>query len=164
MLRGFVCAVCLVSLSLLAFCSRSDDPAQKDLVQSQTSQAPLPSDLTITFGEGGGITGLWEGFTVRPDGAVLRWRGRAPDTDPEPAGHLPEGMRRALWAEIRRLDFFNDQSSEVGDLTRFVQVTADNKSHRVQWIPRMGHAQEGHVLTMLYKQCQATAEKAEGPR
>jgi hypothetical protein len=164
MLRGVLYAVCLFSLPLFAFCSQSDDSSQKDLVLSQTGQAPLPSDLTITFGEGGGVTGMWEGFTIHPDGAVLRWHGREPGADPQQAGRLPETTRRALWTEIGRMDFFNNQSSEAGDLTRFVQVIADKKSHRVQWVPQMGHAQEGHVLTVLYKHCQAMVAKAERPQ
>jgi hypothetical protein len=97
---------------------------------------PPPADFALAFGEGGGFTGQWSGHSIRPDGAVIRWHGRAAEENARPIGRLSEERRRALWREIQRLDFFHAASEPQGDLARIVRVTANGTTHEVAWTPR----------------------------
>ncbi|MCK4306419.1 MAG: hypothetical protein KAY24_19410 [Candidatus Eisenbacteria sp.] len=151
--RWLVYLVCLCCLPILASCSRSEQRNSSQTGKSRSSAGALPTDLTIVFGEGGGFTGLWEGYTIQPDGNVLHWRGPVAEQDPQQVGRLSETDRRDLWAKIRQQDFFAQESREPGELTRFFRVTADGKTHQIQWVPQIGTAQDTFVPAELYGHC-----------
>lgn len=120
--------------------------------------ASPPEDFALTFGEGGGFTGQWSGQTVRPDGVVLRWQGRAAEENGMPAGSLTDERRRALWSELQQLDFADAAAANrpKGDLIRFLKVTANGQTRTITWTPQMappGEAPARAPLAEFYERC-----------
>jgi hypothetical protein len=75
--QRFTSTLLVLTLSL-AGCATSRRNSDADM--------RVPTDFSIVCGQGGGITGMWEGHTIRPDGTVLSWAGPAADLNPTPAG------------------------------------------------------------------------------
>jgi hypothetical protein len=122
----------------------------------RTSGSRPPEDFSLSFGEGGGFTGQWLGHTIRPDGVVLQWRGRAAEENGQPVGRLAEEKRRALWLDIQRLGVFNAASDKRGDLVRIVKVTANGKTYTVAWTPKAappGEAPARTPVVEFYERC-----------
>ena len=89
----------------------------------------------IVFGEGGGFTGAWSGFTLHADGNVLHWQGKSAEAEPRSVGRLKLEEVAALWQEIGAQEFFALAEGEPGNLTRFVRVTAAGRTHETRWVP-----------------------------
>ncbi len=130
------------SLLLAGGCSRSPDPK---------SAAALPSDFTVVFGVGGGAIGLWEGYTVQPDGALLSWRGAFAELNPAPAGQLDPAVLRSIWEEVGKANFFENKVRDHGEYEHFIRVTAGGKTHEASWVPMTRTDDELKALTTLYK-------------
>ncbi|MFH1844779.1 MAG: hypothetical protein ABIF77_16435 [bacterium] len=125
----FLGLLLMILFGLLAGCKSTPE---------STGVADIPADLAIVFGEGGGFTGMWTGHTVAADGTVSKWHGKVAEENPEPVGRLSPDQRAALWARLIEADFVSIQSTEVGNLTRFIKVVAAGKTHEVSWIPPGG--------------------------
>lgn len=120
--------------------SRSDDGAAP--AQSGTPDGAIgidadaaPEDFSMFFGEGGGISGRWDGYAIRSDGAVLTWSGPTADEESSRIGSLSAEEMNDLWIRIQDADFFERNNSETGNLTAFMEITARDQTHRVSWIP-----------------------------
>lgn len=97
------------------------------------SPTPVPA-YRLQFGEGGGFTGAWGGYTVERNGVVLQWRGRDPDDAPsDTLGILSGEGRRIIWEELQRAGFFEATADERGNMTRFIRVEADDLTHALTW-------------------------------
>ncbi|BDG01693.1 hypothetical protein [Anaeromyxobacter oryzae] len=123
--------------------------------------ASVPSDLTIVCGAGGGFTGEWEGRTVKPDGAVLAWRGLGAEEHPVPAGRLSPDARRALWDAINAARFFEVERHEPGNMTALVRVTAGGRTHEASWPLAEDAAAEPGSLDALYATCRDVVDRTE---
>lgn len=99
--------------------------------------APTPEDFTLRFGQGGGFSGLWQGYTIRPDGGVTQWNGPAAGANEEPAGRLSRAQMDSLWQRVEAAGFFSQDTREVGNMTAFIEVQAEGRTHRASWIPRV---------------------------
>jgi hypothetical protein len=129
-----------------------------------SNQAPaVPADLLIVFGSGGGVTGMWEGHTIQPDGAVLAWNGRVAEENPRPAGMLSAEQRTTLWKKINEIGFFDLKEDERGNMTSLFRVTANSRTHEVYWVPRLGGPVAASPLQQLYTLGQETVSHAAGP-
>lgn len=142
----------LTLIGLLCFslaCNRhSNDPT-----------GTVPADFELVFGSGGGITGLWQGFTLQADGRLLRWNGPMAGANETVAGSVSMDDRRALWNEIEAAKFFEETKDERGNMTRRISVTANEKTHHVYW-PMVVGTQETQPLDRLYERCEETASRA----
>ena len=121
--------------------------------------APAPEDFTIRFGQGGGFSGLWQGYTIRPDGTVWQWSGAVAGRDEEPAGQLSVAQMDALWQRVEASDFFDQDTRVVGNMTAFIEVQAGGRTHRGSWIPRVLGDPET-PLEQLYAYSRKLAEAA----
>lgn len=127
----------------------ANEPGE-DAAADPEAQESVPPDLRVVLGEGGGVTGRWTGRTIAADGTWQQWAGRTAEENPEPGGTIePEGLR-ALWTEIVRADFFSLESGEPGNMTRFLRVTANDRTHEVRWSPQMGAAATPTPVQKLY--------------
>ncbi len=83
-------------LALLQACSPS-----RSTVSSSEGVPAVPPDLKIVLGDGGGIAGMWNGYTVIAPDSILRWKGSEPGLNPAPAGVLDRDTVLAWWQFIR---------------------------------------------------------------
>src|SRR5262247_1248393 len=65
------CSMSISMFLLFAACSKENKSA------AQGAEA-LPSDFRFAFGQGGGFTGMWQGYTIDSSGAIYAWQGKMP--------------------------------------------------------------------------------------
>ena len=132
-------------------------------IQTDAAIATVPEDFSIVFGQGGGFTGLWNGFTIRANGSVLAWSGPIQNENSEVIGTLHSEQIQALWGQIKEADYFNQESRESGNMTTFMEITADSIVHRTSWIPHLeGIEEPTSPLEILYFSARALAREAGG--
>lgn len=130
-------------------------------VQTETVIVPIPADFRVVLGQGGGFAGLWSGYTILADGSVQAWSGPVQNENPEVIGMLPGDRMRALWRQILEADYFNQDSQETGNMTAFMEITADSTVHRTSWIPIVEGIEEPTTpLEILYVSVSALAREA----
>ncbi len=93
----------------------------------------VPDDFRMRFGEGGGVTGLWQGSTVHADGTVASWQGRSEKAEDEAAGKIDAKSCAMLWKSVEDAGFFELDSRPPGNMTRVIEVTAEGRTHSVRW-------------------------------
>jgi hypothetical protein len=126
------------------------------------SDTKTPEDFGLTFGSGGGVTGRWQGFTLEPDGDLVRWQGSMAGANEQPAGTLTGEQRAALWRAIQGAKFFEHNQDERGNMTRRISVTASQKTHHAYW--PMGSTGPGiHDLDRLFETCERIASETRPP-
>lgn len=103
-------------------------------VHTEAADASVPEDFSMIFGQGGGFAWLWSGYTIQ-----------------------------ALWKQIQKADYFNQNSRETGNMTAFMEVTAESTVHRTSWIPIVEGIEEPTTpLEILYVSVSALAREAGG--
>ena len=76
---------------------------------------------------------MWEGFTVEAGGSVLRWSGFIEGDDEQPAGTLSEAQMAEIWQRLSHDDLLNLDLSETGNMTAFIEVSAEGETRRLSW-------------------------------
>jgi len=150
---------CLAALVLFAGGSA---PGCRSASQAPADAAdPPPADFAFTLGEGGGFAGRWDGYTVQADGTVLAWSGSMAGENPQPAGHLTAEQRTALWRQVTAAEYFEQDSQVVANVTAFLEITAQGKTHRTSWIPSVqGIEPVTSPLEKLYFYCRDVVREA----
>lgn len=148
-------AVALLSLLLMAACSPSRHAGAD-------AGAP-PSDLSLLFGRTGGLGGQMQGHSIRADGTVLRWDGKAPEERVQAEGHLDPDQMAALWARVQEADVFSMQRQDMAPTVTFVNVTAHGDSRRVAWHVPLGETPPDTPIQGLYDDLVAAARTALDP-
>lgn len=91
----------------------------------------------IVLGEGGGIAGTWEGYTISGSGAVFAWKGRLAGENEREVGRLPADTMCALWEAVQKLKTVPSVKSS-GSLVRYLQVAIQETSREYSWKPMIG--------------------------
>ncbi len=99
-------------------------------VQTASSR---PADLSVSLGRGGGFSGMWEGVRVEQDGAVIHWSGLGEGGDERRGGTLTEAQMADIWQRLNEDDLLRTNLSETGNMTSFIEVTANGSTHRISW-------------------------------
>jgi hypothetical protein len=120
--------------------------------------ADVPADFMMTFGQGGGFAGLWSGYVIHADGAVQAWQGPATREDTTAAGTLRPEEIAALWEEVQELDYFSQDAQEAGNMTSFIEITADGTTHRTSWVTRIEKTTPTSPLERLYDYSRTLAQ------
>jgi len=99
------------------------------------TESPMGSTgYELRFGEGGGITGLWTGYTVEADGRLTRWEGRSAGANPEAVGTVDAASRAAFWSAVTEGGILDADRDESGNLTRMITVVESGEDpHTVKW-------------------------------
>ena len=132
--------------------------------QASSFAQEVPDDFSIQFGEGGGFTGMWQGYTIKANGDILSWQGRTYGENPESVGTLSQEDVQTIWREVQQASFFSQTLSETGNMTAIMRVTANDKRHEVSWAATAAQAQQAVALINLREQCRKMVEKATDQR
>ncbi len=144
----------MVGLLSIAACTSSRDTALQE----------IPSGFRVAIAEGGGFTGLWQGYTVHADGSVDEWSGSTGQTSTRQQTPLSPQTLRELWTTFYADSTLQHQSiAEAGDLTRTLEVTAGQDTFRYSWVPRPSAQGLAGALQAYYHLVlqQVTAERKE---
>ena len=126
----FVGAILLFQLGACSSAKNTPDPL-----------VDVPENFRVVFGQGGGFAGLWEGFTVQPDGSVLEWQGRYQEDGAKPSGQLDAEQIGLLWQCVEEHDFFTQEQDDRGNMTGHIRIFANADTHQVFWRPTPALAQ-----------------------
>ena len=127
-----------------------------------TQVADVPADFTMTFGQGGGFAGLWSGYVIQADGTVQTWRGAATREDTTAAGMLEPEDLAALWEEVQESHYFDQDVQETGNMTSFIELTANGTTHRTSWVTRIEKPTPS-PLEQLYDYSRTLAQSVSDP-
>ncbi len=120
-----------------------------------------PADFSLVFGEGGGFTGLWQGYTINAEGSISSWQGRMAGENAKPSGQLSGKQMKALWQELHKTSFFTQESDERGNMTAIMRVTANGATKELAWIPQMNAASAAKTAPQQLQQyCRQLVEEA----
>ncbi len=147
------CVVFLVTCALVFSACRSTQPYEPQ----------APDDFTVEFGHGGGFTGHWEGHVVAADGAVQAWQGLGTARTYAPVGSMSMVARDSLWHALEGAPFFGRDLQATGNMTRYVKVMADGKTHEIRWPETPAAAEAYPNLTAFFAQALRLAEGAKPP-
>lgn len=139
---------------------RSATPGSEN-ERTAPAQSMMPADFALSFGKGGGFTGVWTGYRIEPDGTVQRWRGRAIDENLTPAGALTAAELEAVWQRLQTEDFFAVENQGPGNMTGYIAVRADSATHTVRWPVSLEASARQSPLEQLYAYLLGLAEGAE---
>jgi hypothetical protein len=125
---------------------------------SSARQNPPPEDLAVIFGEGGGITGRWQGFTLGPDGSLSEWSGMGITSRSEETKlrTLDDSEMSDLWAKVVELDVLSHADATYGNMTRAIHLTENGATHVFAWPTPVSDATESPAQK-LYASCHSVA-------
>jgi hypothetical protein len=102
------------------------------------NSTPVPADLKIVFGEGGGFSGLWSGYTILAGDTVFSWKGKSFGENPTFAGTLPHDSLESLWQVIQELQLLERPSNVIrANYVQALAVSAHGADHMFAWEPSM---------------------------
>ena len=110
--------------------------------------------LRIVLGEGGGITGMWDGHTITGDGAVYAWRGRGAGENERAIGRLHADTMCVLWDKVKALTAV-PPTAAAGSLVRFISVTMSDSTRTYSWKPQLGTDLARTSYQEIYDRCLA---------
>jgi hypothetical protein len=92
----------------------------------------VPENQQITIATGGGVTGVWHEYTLKPDGQILHKASNVDST--EVVKTVSKSKAKDFFKKIEALKLQNKPEGEPGNLTHYVQFSERKKfSHKVQW-------------------------------
>lgn len=92
----------------------------------------IPKAQVITVGSGGGFTGVWQEYSLKPTGEILRHTSK-PDTNVL-VMTLSKSDTKKIFKEIVSLDLSKKQLDEPGNMSYFLSFAEGDKfSYRVVW-------------------------------
>jgi len=117
----------------------------------------IPPGFNLVFGEGGGITGRWQGFAVDASGTVLRWEGRVAGEDGRALGSLSREELISLWKRSLDLGRLAEGASQKGDLTYYVLLTLGGSKKEFEWTD--DGSSRSKILHDFYSHCHSVIEE-----
>lgn len=119
-------------VSLLLFSKLACSPSSS----THNEPVPLPADLQIVLGEGGGFSGLWSGYSIHAGDTVFEWKGRSFGENPVFAGTLPHDSISVLWQQAYELRLLDRPSKVVhANYVQALKISADGSEHMFTWEP-----------------------------
>ncbi len=161
--RQVVTVACVLFPAAMAVstagCNRTGEVRSEH--EGSIAEERVPPDFSIVLGSGGGFAGTWSGYIVGPDGAVSRWSGVTSSDDVEQIGSLSREELAAAWTEVEKAKYFSTQLEETGNMTAFLEITADGRKHRTSWVPTVeGFEPVTAPVEKLYLFCRDLASTA----
>jgi hypothetical protein len=142
----------LLAMCILAVLTAGCAPCDLDSV-AHTEQEKR-AVFRIVLGEGGGISGTWNGHTITGSGEVSAWSGRGARENERAAGRLPSDTMCVLWDAARTLAATPPADSS-GSLVRYLSVTTGDSTRNYTWRPRLGMGQATAPYQEFYDRCSA---------
>ncbi|KAA3612345.1 MAG: hypothetical protein DWQ05_20335 [Calditrichaeota bacterium] len=143
--------LCLFCLVIFFSCSGGRE--------EKADQPTKPENLSIVFGEGGGITGQWQGYTIGLDGEILKWSGRAAEQNSVSAGKLDEAILADLWSEIQNKKILENSGTAPGNMTRFLKIKTNGETYSISWAVDAANSTMSADLDQFYSKCCEIVEK-----
>lgn len=122
-----------------------------------TMSDSVPKDFKLSFGEGGGITGRWIGFTIVADGSVLKWDGGRAEENVTARTKLSSEELSTLWQRVKILQHVTDSVLEKGNITYYLRLTANATSREFTWTSNRSESVRN--LEELLHYCQSIIER-----
>lgn len=144
----------LLFFTCLLFFLPSCRSSESDL-RSSSHVDKVPENLKIVLGEGGGVTGRWQGYSIEADGSVHRWDGHRAEQNPQKLGKLPERAMGELWSAAKANRLFRDQPRRSpGNLSRMLTIIAGKDTIEQIWVPSFfARRDKKSAVELFFEQC-----------
>jgi len=149
-------SICCLGVLLLIFCSRT---IQQGHQEGSADVGIAQESFRVEFGEQGGITGEYAGYTIGETGTVHRVQ-RMPGKDETltPSGALTRDDVVSLMSIVETIGFFQIDYSQTGNMVYSITVRKGGDDHTVSW--PMGDKNAPEDLTILRQYLTTLIKKA----
>ena len=138
-----------IYIATMIACIAAACASQRDVSEDKQ----LPENLEIQFGSGGGFTGLWTGYTIRGDGTVLKWQGRAAGQNAQKRKEISREAVHELWSALQANSFQTLSTSEEGNMTLFIRIQTKDVDKSISW-PQSASSTRYQLENKLFKACE----------
>lgn len=106
------------------------------------------TEYTISWGEGGGATGRWSGYTIdSKEKELTKWSGMMQEQNPTHLKKLCKSKLKATLNEIEANDLINVNYQEPANMSHYIKITTAGKTNVIIWNPNL----ENELTTKLNK-------------
>jgi len=101
---------------------------------SSSNSSSVPMTKTISISRGGGVSGVYNGFSITSEGKVTKWL-QLPAEEKKVTDLFTTTSDSALFF-FRYLDeagFRSTEFSTPGNMTTVIQLDSGNMSHAIKW-------------------------------
>ena len=149
-------SICCLGVSLLIFCNRA---TQRGHQEGSADAGTAPESFRVEFGEQGGITGEYTGYTIDETGAVHRVQ-RMPGKDETltSSGAVTREDVASLMSIVETIGFFQIVYSQTGNMVYSITIGKGGDDHTVSW--PMGDENTPEDLTILRQYLTTLIKKA----
>ena len=149
----------IIQISVLIFSSFLFSCSSSSQSDNLSHASAVPPDFRVVTGEGGGFSGLWNGWAIGPRDSVSSWKGRDFGENATFTGRLRPDSLAALWMAVDASHLL-DSASNAGatNFTRTLLLRAKGTERKLSWAP----GTKTSAAEVLYFRCQTAAARATG--
>lgn len=104
------------------------------------------TEFHISWGEGGGATGRWSGYTIDSKKKELtKWSGLVKEENAKHQKKLCKSKLKTIFKEIEKNDLINIKYQEPANMSHYIKITTAGKTNVILWNPNL----ETEITTKL---------------
>ena len=93
----------------------------------------MPKDFRLTIGTFGGITGLWEGFTIQNDFKVYHWKGNFKNENSKLIAEFNSEIILKIIEMAKEKNFIGMTKEKPGNLSRLLEFDLNGEKSIAIW-------------------------------
>lgn len=105
------------------------------------NENPVPHDFLISFGSGGGFTGMWHGYLIDSTDSIFKWEGRFQEQ--KITRHVEEKedvkvsteLKKDIFDRVKLLRLIEIQKEEPSNMTNYIRIRYNSKENVILWNP-----------------------------
>jgi hypothetical protein len=108
------------------------------LIGCCSSKCGKIAEFQISWGEGGGATGRWTGYTVDSKSKELtKWSGMIQEQNPTYIKKMCKHKLKKISEEIELKDLLNTNYQEPANMSHYIKITTTDKTNVIIWNPNL---------------------------
>ena len=103
---------------------------QKDATQPKKMEKKIQYDFSILFGSGGGFTGMYDDYVLKPNGKLYKLDEENPD---QLLKTIEEEELELIFSKTKKLSLETLEVNEPGNITNYLGIKGQGKEHKIVW-------------------------------
>ena len=95
----------------------------------------IPGDFEISFGSGGGFTGMWFGKMFDSSGVYYEWEGRIQEQKLTPQGKVNQEKLGEIFCKVKNMNLMEISKQETSNMTNYLRIKFNGKENAILWNP-----------------------------
>jgi hypothetical protein len=118
------------------------------LIGCCSSKCGKLKEFQISWGEGGGATGRWTGYTIdSKTKEISKWSAMIQEQNPSHLKKICKSDLKKIFEEIELKDLVNTNYQEPANMSHYFKITSSGKSNVILWNPNL----QNELTTKLNK-------------